>query len=682
MQSVFRLLVYLVVPSAAFLTFLLQPIIGKELMPRYGGTAGTWMTISLFFQTALLGGYALASWLLRQSRSRALAIVMGLAVLAPLSAKLPPWNFQGLSEWPAVLVGLTLSLLPTLLLTTSIGIVLQGWIRARDGRVPYSLYGISNLGSLLALIAYPFYIEPAIGLSVQVKYVHLLLWVLALGTIGVALLERRRGTTEDWAESSQEREPIEAKRIALWILIAFGTCTLMLGGVRILSAEIGSNPLAWLLPLGMYLLSFTLTFSGWWRPSFTLATVAGLGIALYGYMDTKGIASTVLTYWPRVWLVSLLAMGTLAGHGLLYQLRPQRRFSFFYLIIAVAGMLAGLFASVGAPLIFDRNLEFVLAGFILAIVTGLCLLARRGLIERVAFILLALGPAAWFGVEKIIEEHRLIVTKLSYLRNYYSTIVLIDTPAYITASNETTLHGAQTHEKGKEDTPTTYYTHGSGGGMVIEALQKKYPAIRYGVIGLGTGTLATYARHSDSVVFWDINPLALHVARDYFTFLKDSPGTIDVRLMDGRIGARTAKVHFDLLIVDAFSGDYIPLHLLTREALQEYMKAVGGDGIVAFHVSNRYINLLPVIGTNGRRLGLSVRSVGATPNETADKSEQAAKTTYVLVYPRNRDAEVDGWIMEQMKRLDYDYQILFPDEAHEVDWTDDRHAIVDVLRKR
>lgn len=679
MQWLFRILVYLVVPTAAFLTFLLQPIIGKQLMPRYGGTAGTWMTISLFFQTALLGGYALASWLLRQSRARAHAILIALAVLAPLTAKLPPWNFSVLSEWPAILVGLTLSLLPTLLLTTSIGIVLQGWIRQRDGRVPYSLYGISNLGSLLALLAYPFIIEPTIGLGMQVHYVRILLGVLAVGTLGLVLLEKRRTTDATELAPAEGAEVIPVSRVLLWIAIAFSTCTLMMGGVRILSAEIGSNPLAWLLPLGMYLLSFTLTFSGWWRPWITLLTLAALGLSFFGYMSTKGIADTTLTYWPRVWLVGVIASGTLVGHGFLYQLRPTHRFSFFYIIIAVAGVLAGLFASVGAPLIFNRNFEFAGAAFLLAVIVGLGLVARHGWFERLAFILMALGPAAWYGVDKLVDEHQLRVTKIKYLRNYYSTIILIDTPAYISASNETTLHGAQLHDPKLKDTPTTYYTRGSGGGMVIGAMQQKFPAINLGVIGLGTGTLATYGRHSDKLVFWDINPLAVQVARNNFTFLKDCEAQVDVRLMDGRIGVRTAKEKFDVLVVDAFSGDYIPLHLLTREALQEYIAAMREGGIVLFHVSNRYIDLLPVIATNARRLGLSVRNISATPNELASKNEQAAKTKYVLVYQKDRDKDVDDWIMEQMKRSDYDYQIVFPEESNEVDWTDDKHAIYDVL---
>lgn len=681
MQRLFRPLVYVVVPTAAFLTFILQPIIGKQLMPRYGGTAATWMTISLFFQTALLGGYALAAWTLRQSRRRAQSVALALAILAPITAKLPPWNVATGPEWISVLVSLTASLLPTVLLTTSIGIVVQGWIRDRAGRPPYALYSLSNLGSLLALLVYPFAIEPFIGLRDQALYARLLLVALAAGTIGLAWLERRRAPAAEETHAEEEPEEIPARRVALWITIAFFTCTLMLGAVRILSAEIGSNPLAWLLPLGIYLLSFSLTFSGWWQRSLTLGSLATLGLALFGYMQTKGIASTVLTSWPRFWLVAVIVMAALAGHGFLYELRPARRFTFFYLNLAIAGMLAGLFASVGAPLIFDRNLEFVLGAFAIAGIVGVGLVAHRGLLEATAFIIMALGPAVWPAVEKVIEERRYLVTKLTYLRNYYSTIVLIDRPAYITASNETTLHGAQLHDPKLKDTPTTYYTRSSAVGMVITQLQKKFPVIRMGVIGLGTGTLAAYPRATDDIIFWDINPMAERVARTYFTFLQDCPGKVDVRIMDGRIGVRTAKERLDLLVVDAFSGDYIPLHLLTREALQEYMTRVG-DGIIAFHVSNRYINLLPVIGANARHFGLSVRSVAASPNDTVSESEQAAKTSYVLVYPKSRDTEVDGWLMEQMKEGNYDYTVSFPEEREEVEWTDDRHAIADVLWKK
>src|SRR4051794_32445048 len=182
MRRSYRLLIYLAVPLAAFLTFLVQPAVGKLLMPRYGGSAGTWLTVSLFFQAALLSGYALAFWLLKQPQRKAKKIMVGLAIAGPLLAKLPPWDLAGLPEWPAILSGLTLSLLPALLLTTSLGVVLQGWLRALGERVPYYLYGVSNLGSALALIAYPFWIEPRVGLSAQIAIFRGMLSLLGVAT--------------------------------------------------------------------------------------------------------------------------------------------------------------------------------------------------------------------------------------------------------------------------------------------------------------------------------------------------------------------------------------------------------------------------------------------------------------------------------------------------------------------
>ncbi len=678
MPGLFRALIFLVVPTAAFLTFLLQPIVGKQLMPRYGGTAGTWMTISFFFQTALLAGYAFAAWILRQDRRRATRVLIVLALLAPLTAKLPPWQFQGWSEWVGVLAALATSLLPTVLLTTSIGIVLQGWIRDRDGAVPYGLYGISNLGSLLALLAYPFVIEPRVGLATQSRAAQGLLWILGLSVTALAVFEKRVDPSRE-RNRDERSEPIAPKTIMLWCGIAFSTCTLMLGGVRILSAEIGSNPLSWLIPLGTYLLSFTLTFSGRWGRSLTLIALVALGVGLTGFMETKGITNSVLGYWPRLWLVSMLLGGTLAGHGWLYQLRPARRFTFFYLVLAGAGMLAGLFASVIAPVIFDRNLEFVGAGVLLAGGAGAALIARAGWKERVAFMILAIGPAAWFGAEKIFAERRLS-TKITYLRNHYGTLVLMDNAFFLSASNETTLHGIQLHDPEKKDLPTSYYTHGSGVGMVIAALQQDYPSIRIGVVGLGTGTLASYLRKPDEIVFWDINPLALRVARENFSFLADSPGKVTVRLVDGRIGLRSAPERFDLLVIDAFSGDYIPLHLLTREAMEEYLARVG-DGMLLYHVSNRYAHLVPVIAGSAYRLGRGLRVVAASPGETVKVSEEASRTEYVLVYPKSRDKEVDRWVLDQLKNQDYHYEISFPAEREVIDWTDDRQAIVDVLWK-
>jgi spermidine synthase len=680
MQRLFKPLAYFAVPAAAFLTFLLQPIVGKLLMPLYGGSAGTWMTISLFFQAALLAGYALAFWLIELPRKNVFITLAALGLAAPLLTKLPPWDIFRWPEWKAVLTALTLSALPAILLTTSIGLVLQDWIRKREGHVPYYLYGISNLGSVLALVSYPFWIEPRFGLSVQIIVVKCLLVLLGAAVLGLVWLERARtaGEPVEASETSAEPiEPVEKARIALWLILAFSTCTMMLGAIRILSAEIGSNPLAWLVPLGLYSLSFTLSFSGWWRPAATQAALTVFGVALFGYMLTKGWGDTVLTRWPRLWLVLVIAAGSLAGNGFVYQLRPVRRFSLFYLVVAIGGMLAGVFESLGAPNWLNRNYEFAGAAFILLGVVAVSLIARREYSSKMALALMLIAPPAWLGYAQVAGESG----STTHLRNYYGSIVLNQYTQYTSSSNETTLHGLQLTDPAKQRVPTTYYSQGSAAGVVIKALQAKKPALNIGVVGLGTGTLAAYARATDTVVFWDINPLAIAVARVWFTFLKDCPGHVDVRMEDGRIGIKTAPEKFDVLVIDAFSGDSIPMHLLTREAIRQYLDQLD-DGILLVHVSNRYIDLFPVLVGDAKALGQNVLSVYSTPNATAENDEQASKSKYVLIYSPNREKEVAGWIDAAMQNPEYDYSTLTGDGITPVNWTDDRHAIFDVLNNR
>jgi spermidine synthase len=678
MQRLFKPLVWLAVPVAAFLTFLLQPIVGKILMPRYGGSASTWITVTIFFQAALLGGYALAFWLLRMNRPRALKILLVLAVAGPLLCRLPPPNLAGWPEWPAIFVGLTIALLPAILLTTSLGIVLQGWLRDRDGLVPYHLYGISNLGSLAALFAYPF-AEPDIGLAAQIHGVHVLLWILGGVTLALVGLEwRRPQDSRSMAAEEPQPEHLSAGTILSWLLLAFTTCVLMLGSVRILSAEIGSNPFSWIIPLGLYLLSFTITFSGWWNVAATRFAVVALGFALFGYMHEKGLADSQLTFARGTWLAAVIATGSIVGHAIVYQLRPQRRFPFFYLVVACAGLLGGLFSSVGAPNLFSHNYEFAGAALVLLLLGGLHTLGQTQLSARLALAALLAVPTLWYGISQVWP-----VPGLEHFRNHYGRTILSRNSVSISSSSETTLHGSQLFDEKLRNTPTSYYTKGSGVGIVLTELQQKQsvlPRLQIGVIGLGTGTIAAYARPGDTVVFWEINPLAEKIARESFHFLDDCAGKVEVRLVDGRVGVRNAPEKYDVLVVDAFSGDSIPIHLVTREAIQEYQARLG-DGILVVHISNRYADLFPVLSAHAMRTGWNAVQVDASPNALTQASELAAKTKYVLMFPRERSEEVDRWIAEAMKRSDYDYEVNYPSPQRLVDWTDDRHAILDVLRR-
>jgi hypothetical protein len=592
MEKLFKLLGWMAVALAAFLTFLLQPIIGKLLTPLYGGSAGTWMTISMFFQGALLAGYALAYGLTRCRRGLAWYIMLALAILAPLLIKLPTWSITVGPEWTSIVVALTLSLLPTLLLTTSLGIVLQDWFKAWGGGVPYYLYALSNLGSAVALLIYPFAIEPRVGLSTQIATIKILLALLCAIVLGLLLIDQRRPIARQTA-IVPEPELIPKSRSALWLFLAFSTCTLMLGAVRILSAEFGSNPISWLLPLGVYLISFTATFSGVWRPVLNLLSLVVLATSLVGYMTTKGVSDQALSLWPRAWLVVLVASGCLAGNGVLYQRRPAARFSYFYLVIAIAGLAAGVFASLGAPNLFDRNYEFTGAGLLLVIGVAFHSLNRKSWLPRLAFAAVLASPSIWLACTALTAKEAGTV-HLTHLRNHYGILIVTETADVMVASSETTLHGAQFRKESVRRIPTTYYTRGGGAGIVLSALQQKKRSLRIGVVGLGVGTLAAYARQRDEMIFWEINPLALRIAEEQFSYLRDCIGQVRVSLVDGRLGVKAAEGIFDLLVIDAFSGDSVPIHLITREAIADYLAKLG-DGILLVHISNRYIDLFPVL---------------------------------------------------------------------------------------
>jgi spermidine synthase len=682
MKLLTRLLIFLAIPTAAFLTFIAQPIIGKLLTPRYGGSAGTWMTTSLFFQSALLLGYAFAFWLLKKPTATGQRICIALAVIAPLITFIPPFHFESLPEIPAILFGLILSLGPMLILTTSVGILIQGWVAREEGAIPYYLYGVSNIGSAVALIAYPFCIEPRITLSSQIFFLRLLLGVLGLIAAVLASLYLKKGygtspqTQGPRATPDAAEEAIPRATLAAWTLLSFATCTIMLAAIRLLSGELGSNPFAWVLPLGLYLLSFTFTFSRWWPAWLTTLTLVALGGAVFGYASTKGFTDTQLKPWPLTWLLAVVCMSCLAGHALLYRSRPARRFPLFYLVMATGGALAGLCATVIFPALLTRSYEFLATALLLWLAGFVSLLARIEWTTRLALCASLLLPAAWM-IHENAEAEKIAGSRLTHVRNYYGTMTIASSLFHTSVSSDTTLHGIQM--KGADSRlPTSYYTHGSGLGIVLGGLQASEKPLRIGAIGLGAGTAAAYVRPQDEIVFWEINPLSEKIAREHFTFLGECPGRSEVRLQDGRLGLRADPGTFDVLLVDAFSGDSIPAHLLTTNAIAEYLHKLP-QGFLVVHISNRYFDLLPVLVHSARQTGWHLASISADPGKPTAGTAHAASTLYAIFYPPSRKTELEGWVRAAAESDKIEYNVTTGEGVIPIEWTDERHAIYDAL---
>ncbi len=679
-------LIFLAIPTAAFLTFIAQPILGKILTPRYGGSAGTWMTTSLFFQCALLLGYACAFWLLRKPNARTHRIVIALSLLAPLITIIPPLYFKNLSEIPAILFGLILSLGPMLILTTSIGILIQGWVARDEGTIPYYLYGVSNIGSAAALFAYPLWIERHITLSTQVLAVRLLLAALGLLAALLAwIYARKLSSSSPLAEktsaapgSETPDEKIPRRTLASWVFLSFSTCTIMLAAIRLLSSEFGSSPFSWVLPLSVYLLSFTLTFTRWWPSWLTTVGLVALGGGLFGYAATKGFSNIELSKWPLTWLLVIVTAACLGGHSLLYQIRPARRFPLFYLVMSMGGALAGLCATVLFPQLLTRSYEFFAAAFVLWLVGFSQRMTALAPVMRIAVCASLALPPTWMIHQRSLAE-RIPSTRVTHVRNYYGTMTIADSLFLTSVSSDTTLHGVQM--KGDDSRrPTTYYTHGSGLGIVLDGLQSTARPLRIGVIGLGAGTVAAYVRQQDEIVFWEINPLSEKIAREQFTFLKECPGRSEVRLQDGRLGLRNDPGHFDVLLVDAFSGDSIPPHLLTTNAIGEYIARLP-DGFLVVHISNRYFDLLPVLVGGAQKAGRRIVSVSASPSPASNENAHATPTLYAIIYPPSRKPALDSWASRALQSEEVTYRLANADDIPPIEWTDERHAIIEALRK-
>lgn len=691
-----RVLAFLAVPLAAFLTFMAQPLMGKYLLPWHGGSASTWVTTMVFFQTSLLCGYLLAFFLQGLPLSRQALLVAILAMLAPLVTQVPPLRFgETISAW-SVFLSLSFSLFPAILLTTCLGIVLHGWFRQFGGSVPYYLYSISNFGSLFALVSYPLLIEPNIGLSWQSSGFRILLFTLCtlvLCLSSVIWWHTRRqcdqlGSVIPVPGESSASESITLSRKLYWLALSAAPCVVMIGSMRILSAEIGSNPLSWIVPLALYLLSFSITFSGLWRPFLNSLFSVLFIFSLFSWLYFKGFKLIGISYELIGLLVLLLFLATNLAHGMLYLSRPKVRFNIFYVFIAIGGVLGGFFASIIAPTIFSMAYEFPASLFlILGIGTWKLLERSRHIQSKRIFHLVVVAALIFPGLLILwgqILAQRSVFSQLYHLRSIYGQFTIETRFNAINSYSETTMHGKQLLDNAKKQVPTAYYHRGTALGRILTFLQHRSTSLDIGVVGLGVGTLAAYGRENDKIIFWDIDPTSIFIASKIFGFVSDSAAQIDLRLEDGRLGLKKSSETFDLIVIDAFTGDSIPAHLMTREAILTFLNRVP-NGVLAIHVTNRYLNLFPVLASHAKDLKMDAVWVRAVPDQSVISSEGAAPSNYFFYLPNS--GPLNAKELQQMFADSYEHFTYILKSAEDleqsesIEWTDDRHAILDAMNK-
>ena len=584
---------------SSFLLFLVQPLIARLILPWFGGSAAVWTTCMLFFQVLLLAGYAYAHVLEKKLPGGRLQPVIHCVLLAAAVALLPilpseAWKPAGEDEPISrilLLLGATVGLPYFLVASTSP--LLQAWFaRARPGENPYRLFAVSNLASLVALAGYPFVVEPFLAAGQQVRAWS---WLFAAFAVLCALVAWR--TPQRAVQETQDDDGrLRRSPVILWLALSATGSVLLLAVTNHLTQNVAAVPLLWLAPLTLYLASFIIAFEGrnWYRPEIlwplVLAWLAGMAWLLADTDFHFNLPVQLGIFLPGLFLACLFC------HGELYRMRPlPRHLTAFYLIVSAGGALGGLLVAVIAPLAFNAYYELGIGLVVLGLLAALrfAALGRLQGLASLAVLLGATAAAAYDGL-RYHEDVRLSE------RGFYGVLRVKEygapgEPGHLRRLvHGAIMHGEQYMDDARRDLLTTYYTETSGIAAAIESRARK--PLRIGVIGLGTGTLAAYGRRGDVYRFYDIDPRVMDIARNEFTYLADSRAQIELALGDARLTLeREAPQGFDVLAVDAFSSDAIPVHLITREALGVYLKHVRQDGIVAFHVSNRFLDLIPVV---------------------------------------------------------------------------------------
>ncbi|MCC6867717.1 MAG: fused MFS/spermidine synthase [Burkholderiales bacterium] len=678
--------------ASAFLLFLVQPIVAKEILPWFGGSAAVWATCLVFFQTTLLLGYAYADYTVRRLAPRtAVRLHVALLVLSVVTLPIiPAAHFKPIGdENPIFLIlGLLAATigLPYFLLSTTSPLV-QAWFARRfPGRNPYRLFALSNLASLVALLGYPFLLEPWIATRVQAWSWSAAYVVFVVLAAVAALASLKRAVHIDGAVLAGEpssaaiaaaavpaaprREaPPTAARQALWCTLAATGSLLLLAVTNHITQNVAAVPLLWILPLTIYLVTFILCFdsSGWYRRRFFLVAVA----LVLGAMAWVVVPSSNVTHNLA------LQVGVFSGglflacmfcHGELVELKPAPAYlTRFYLMVALGGAVGSALIGIVAPMVLPADFE-------LAATLALCALLLLWQTRRLAlpFPLLAMAAliaTVGFGARGISEFYDSTIVAT---RNFYGVLRVQETDDSATGKRRSLVHGNIMHGKqyfadDLKREPTSYYSAHSGIGRVIEALHPSTTPIKVGVIGLGAGTIAAYGSTGDVYRFYDINPGVIAIARHDFTYLTDSDATIELPLGDARLSLeRESPRHFDVLAIDAFSSDAIPVHLITTEAVQVYLRHMKPDGVIAFHVTNRYLDLVPVVEGIAHDLGLTALWIDD------DGSLQLANSSSWVLLARDPKRLADPRLTEAATPI-------VPRRDWRV-WTDDFNNLLQVLK--
>jgi hypothetical protein len=654
-----------------------QPIIAKQILPWFGGSAAVWTTCLVFFQSVLLAGYAYADLTMRLGARRQAILHVGLLALSlaflPILAS-SSWKPQG-DEAPVLRILLLLLVtigLPYFLLSTTTPLLQSWYWRRFQSAVPYRLFALSNLASLIALLGFPLFFEPAFDLKK-------LGWGWSFVFVGFAFLcaatawLSMNGSYEKTSTNVKTQKP--SNRVQLqWLALSAMGSVMLLAVTNHITQNISSVPFLWVLPLALYLISFILAFDHprWYlRPAF-VAAMAILLPAMAYYVPSLDLKVAVPLYLGGLFASCMFC------HGELARLKPDpSHLTRFYLMMSLGGALGAVLVAIVAPMTLPGYFELGIALVLLALLLTMRLAGPAG----------ARSPAVWGGVAISLATLVLVVrgaddysTGVRVMeRDFYGVVRTADhrNPVpYRSMYHGSIMHGGQLLGDSFRNTPADYFSPGSGYGRVFRSLREMNPhkPLQVGIIGLGAGVVGAWMRPGDALTFYEISPRVVDIARAEFTFLSDTPAKTEIMMGDGRLSLeREPPRGYDVLGIDAFSGDSIPMHLVTREAMASYVKHIKPDGVIVFQATNRFIDLLPVVKRLASEFGLEAVNIGDVPDGEEGPEYWYSSTDQVIV---TRNKKLLAWpaIAEASETI--------ADRPQLPTFTDSHYNLLRILKRR
>ena len=661
---------------SAFLLFLVQPVIAKQILPWFGGAASVWATCLVFFQSVLLLGYAysdLTTRLLAPRKQAWLHIVL-LAVSLLVLPIIPgaQWKPGEASGEPAIMIlGLLAATigLPYFLLSTTSPLVQVWFWQSFRHAVPYRLFALSNFASLLALLSYPVLVEPYLPLAAQ-SWLWSIAYIGFVVLCGVAAYKSARGTAAVPASapdpaSAAEAPPAIGRRL-LWVAFsATGSC-LLLAVTNHLTQNIASIPFLWVVPLSIYLITFILCFDHlrWYRRGVFLVAVAVMLPAMAWYSEALDIYRAAALYAAGLFMCCMFC------HGELTLLKPGPRYlTTFYLMVSVGGAIGALLVGIVAPNVLSGYYELGITLTACAVLLYFRTIADRWWIAAGALaVVTATATFTFINIGDFLNN-----TRVS-LRNFYGVVRTRDYPnpvRFRVMMHGGINHGGQLLDPEMSQRPSSYFAPTSGYGRAFASLPDG--PRRVGVIGLGAGALAAYSRRGDLFRFYEIDPQVAAVTLKEFTFLRDSPAQTDIVLGDGRLSLeREASQRYDLLAIDAFSGDSIPMHLITREAMATYVRHLNPEGVIVFQATNRFVDIAPVVERLAAEFGMTAVLVSDSGPEDAEGADYWTSSTDQILVTKNARLLAAEPIHSVAERLT-------PRPNFRV-WTDDFYNLLRILK--